>query len=231
MFTSGFVVVILAIALVATSCSSDPMASDAYLDLAAERDQLVVERDQLKIDLSSGIVSLEDAIANQAAAEAEAATVKTAAAEATKHQRAAERSMATAMDDLESAFDLTVVAASDWLSCYDPDAVDDLPEDVATLRHDLAAAARWFESPAGYDICESRRAYLAVDNAIVRQNNEAMTGAWDTWWESEVGSEDEAMAAYEFEMWRILITLRAIDNARSLVGDFVPEGLQDGTDA
>jgi hypothetical protein len=202
-----------------------------YLDLAAERDQLVAERDQLNIDLNSGIVSLEDAIANQAAAEAEAATVKKAAAEATEHQRAAERSMATAIDDLESAFDLTVVAASDWLSCDDPDAVDHLPEDVATLRHDLAAAARWFESPAGYDVCESRRAYLAVDNAIVRQNNEAMTGAWDTWWESEVGSEDEAKAAYEFEMWRILITLRAIDNARSLVSDFVPEGLQDGTDA
>ncbi len=68
MFTPGFVAAILAIALVATSCSSDPMASDAYLDLAAERDQLVAERDQLNIDLNSGIVSLEDAIANQAAA-------------------------------------------------------------------------------------------------------------------------------------------------------------------
>lgn len=231
MLTFGFVAPILAIALVATSCGSDPMATDAYLDLAAERDQLVAERDQLKTDLNAGNASLDDAIADQAAAEAEAARVKTAADVATERQRAAQRSMTTAMDDLESAFDLTVVEASDWLSCADPNAVDDLPQDLVTLRQDLAAAARWFESPAGYDVCESRRAYLAVDNAIVRQNNEAMTGAWDRWWESEVGSEDESMAAYEFEMWRILITLRAIDNARSLVSDVVPEGLQDGTDA
>ena len=222
----GFGTIVVVVGLVASGCSSDPTSSDAYLELAAERDEVVADRDQLVVDLESVRGDLTASAERTDMAETAATEAADAAAIEAGERREVERLLMAAVDDLDSAFDLTAFDASSWLSCGDADVIATLSDDIATLREDVAAAASWFETAADYDTCESRRAFLAADNAILRQDNDAMNESWDNWWDAEFGSDDEAMFWYEFDMWRILITLNAINDARDIVEGIVPDGLK-----
>jgi hypothetical protein len=227
----GFGTTVVAVALVASGCSSDPTSSNEYMELEAERDEIVAERDQLVDNLESVRLDLAASAERTDTAETAATEVADSAAIEAGERQKVERLLMAAVDDLDSAFDLTAFDASSWLSCGDADTIAALPDDIATLREDVAAAAGWFEAAADYDTCESRRAFLAADNSILRQNNDAISESWDNWWDAEFGSDDEGIFWYEFNMWRILITLNAIEDARDVVESVVPDGIEHGEDA
>ncbi|MGI9586467.1 MAG: hypothetical protein ACR2N7_12845 [Acidimicrobiia bacterium] len=227
----GVVGVVLAVGMLVAACGSDPTASEAYVELESDHGQAVAERDQLATDLEAALAEVDASVAEAAVSEEEKATAVDDAAAVAEELRAIERSMAAVQEDLESAFDMTGVAATMWLSCGDPEAIADLPEEVAALRSDVAAAANWFESADDYDACSNRRAYNAADNAILRQDDPALTAAWDAWWDTEGGSEDEVLAYFEFELLRVLANLEAIDRSLDAVEAVVPLGLQNAEHA
>jgi outer membrane murein-binding lipoprotein Lpp len=142
----GVVGVVVVVGMLVAACGSDPTGSEAYFDLESDYGFVSAERDQLVVDLDAAL-----------------ADVDASAAQLTDSE-------ATALEDLESVFDMAGVAATMWLSCGDPSVIADLPDEVASLRSDVAAAADWFDSVDDYDTCVSRRTFTAADNAVVRQD-------------------------------------------------------------
>jgi hypothetical protein len=223
--------VAVVVGMLVAACGSDPTGSDVYVELESDYGLVIAERDQLADELDTALTEVDASAVQVADSEDETRTAMDAAAAAVEERRETERSMAAVLEDLESAFDMTGVAAAMWLSCADPSVIADLPVEVASLRNDVAAAANWFDSAEDYDTCDSRRAFLAADNAVLRQDDAALTAAWDAWWDSEPGSEDEAMALFQFELLRVLMNLEAIDRSLHALDAVVPDGLQDAENA
>ena len=133
-------------------------------------------------------------------------------------------SLVDAGTHLDRAFDLTVLDVADWLGCLDGEMLERMSDDVHALREEIAATADWFDTAAEYDFCETRRAVMRADSAVTSQDDSGLMEVWDRYWDTEVGSDEEFLAYYEFSLRRLLATLERIDDARSAAENAMPEG-------
>ncbi len=227
----AFVGLIGALALTASACAADPTTSVEYTDLQLQLEAVTQERDELAIELDEAGKSLTSAIAEKQTALAAAQAAEDERAQAAEHRSELERSLVAASTSLDGAFDLSALEAANWLSCGDPEMIEQLSGEVLEVREQLAATAGWFGSAADYDLCESQRAFVNSDNAVTRQRNSALTEVWDRYWATAWGSDEEALAYYEFTLRRLLATLENIESARSIVAGAIPDEYEDADEA
>ena len=229
--TVALVALIGAFALVTGACAVDPATSKEYTDLQLELEAVTHERDRLAADLGEVSTSLTSAKEEKQTALATARAAEEERAHETERRSELERNLVAAATSLDSAFDLTALEAASWLSCGDLEMTEQLPGQILELREQLAATADWFDTAYDYDMCESHRAFVNSDNAVTRQRNSALTEVWDRYWAAEYGSEEEALAYYEFTLRRLLAALEEIESARSVMEDAIPAGYENANEA
>lgn len=221
----------VALAVITTSCSTDPTTSAEFTDLEDRLGTVTEERDELRAELEVAHDELVEAAEEVRSAAAATREAEAEEADALRRRNELERSLSIAETSLDRSFDLAAVEVVQWLSCADPSFVDGLGPEVLEVRDDLAAATGWFETVDEYDLCESQRAFVNADNAVTRQQDPALTEVWDRYWEAEYGSTEEAAAIYEFALRRLLATIRQVEEARSILDDAVPDRVSDAEDA
>ena len=228
---TGLAGVVLLVTVLMVGCAADPTATQEYGDLDAAYQELAEERDSLAETIENTEVDLAAAIDGLESAELAAASAAEREEEHAADRADLERSLAIAAEGIDAAFDLTVVDAANWLSCGDPEYIATLPADVAALREAVAAAGGWYDTASEYDVCDSRRAFLTADNAVTRHADQEMIDAWDRFWDSEYGTEEEALAAFEFDLRRLVLMLESLNEAHQIVTDAVPDYMQDAEGA
>lgn len=91
------------------------------------------------------------------------------------------------------------VEASDLLT-GDPAAIADLPDDLLTLREDLAQTVGWFETAEEHNLFLSFRAFNMAAGIVADYGDAELLAAWNTFWDAEQGSIEEAYAAVETQV-------------------------------
>ena len=212
--------------LTAAACSSDPTTTGEYQRLASEKADVEADLAGQRIESETALQAAademqaldEDSRGQLADSQAETTAAKAAASEASTQFEgervradgagASATRLSQAVADLTSSLDTTVGALSvardlaaasgaDILS-GDPAIFAEQSPDLQNAREELASTIGWFRTAEEYNLFESFRAFNRASGAIEDADVLLLLDAWDRYWDSPPGSEEEAIAFAEW---------------------------------
>ena len=203
------VVVLIALALVAAACNTDPTTSEEFLQLSEETATVESDLADAQAAVSAATAAAEEADSEKAS---ELASELERREKAEARTAAAEARLETIAASLDRARELLGVEFS-LLMTDDPDFIAELPAETLALREELAALIGWFDTAEDYNLSFSFRSFNRASGVIEESNVAPMNDAWNDFWDADLGTIEETVAFLDYEVWRMLTVIEALDDA------------------